>query len=243
MKIKFNHLLFCLIISLSSNDIYAQFVSIPDANFITWLKTHGYSGCFNGNQLDTTCNAVVNATSISCTGAGIADISGIRYFDKLTLLQCNNNLLTSLPIFPPLLNSIDCSHNQLTSISIQSGSLKTFWCNDNVISAITALPTGLTSLLCFNNQLSSLPPMPSGLTSLWCFSNHLTSLPNLSLLPLAQLLCNSNQLTSLPVLPSTLKTLKCGSNLIASLPTLPILLEELNCSAKKINYRIWKSGQ
>ena len=57
---------------------------------------NGYAGCMSGNMMDTTCSAVVNATSVNCSAQSIADLSGIEYFDNLNILNCSNNPITSL---------------------------------------------------------------------------------------------------------------------------------------------------
>src|SRR5579871_3923550 len=36
----------------------AQYVTIPDTAFVSWLQNNGFAGCMSGNQLDTSCNAV-----------------------------------------------------------------------------------------------------------------------------------------------------------------------------------------
>ena len=38
----------------------AQYVTIPDTAFVSWLQNNGFGGCMSGNQLDTTCGSVVN---------------------------------------------------------------------------------------------------------------------------------------------------------------------------------------
>ncbi len=48
----------------------AQYVSIPDTSFGGWLDQYGFSSCMTGNsntgwRMDTTCNAVVNATCLT----------------------------------------------------------------------------------------------------------------------------------------------------------------------------------
>ncbi len=83
-----------LCFALTNTD--AQFVTIPDANFRTWLNTHGFASCMNGNQMDTTCSAVVNATSLNCPGASCANLTGIRYFDNVTYLNCESNQIATL---------------------------------------------------------------------------------------------------------------------------------------------------
>ncbi|MBL0050103.1 MAG: hypothetical protein IPP29_00590 [Bacteroidetes bacterium] len=87
------HLLFLLIsfVFLYSNKTQAQYVTIPDPNFVTWLNANGYAGCMNGNMMDTTCGAVVNATSVDCSYQNISDLTGIEYFDNLDSLKCSEN--------------------------------------------------------------------------------------------------------------------------------------------------------
>lgn len=66
----------------------AQWVNIPDANFRTWLSANGYASCMSGTMMDTTCSAVVNATSVDCNTLSIYDLTGIQYFDNLQFLNC-----------------------------------------------------------------------------------------------------------------------------------------------------------
>src|ERR1041385_820567 len=92
----------CLLTFMINCRLHAQWVSIPDTSFGKWLSTHGYNSCLQGNsitgwQMDTTCPAVINSTSVSCYNIGIRNLSGIQYFDKLKNLVCRSNLLTSLP--------------------------------------------------------------------------------------------------------------------------------------------------
>ena len=115
----------------------------------------------------------------------------------IVTLKCDNNQLTSLPVFPNL-TYLDCSDNQLTSLPI--------------------LPK-LTNLNCCDNQLTSLP-IYHNLIVLDCDYNQLTSLP--VYLNLAILYCHDNRLTSLPVYPN-LVMLYCQSNQLTSLPVYPNL--------------------
>jgi hypothetical protein len=54
------------LIGLSFNATKAQFVTIPDGNFVTWLNTN-YPSCMNGNQMDTTCAQIIYEDSILCS--------------------------------------------------------------------------------------------------------------------------------------------------------------------------------
>ena len=48
-----------LLILFSVTLCKAQWVTIPDANFVAWLETN-YPSCMNGNQMNTSCSAIVN---------------------------------------------------------------------------------------------------------------------------------------------------------------------------------------
>jgi Leucine-rich repeat (LRR) protein len=71
----------------------------------------------NGNQMDTTCFEIVNETNLDLYFNGyIASLEGVQYFDNLDYLNCNLNLLTSLPSLPNSLTWLECSYNLLTSL-------------------------------------------------------------------------------------------------------------------------------
>jgi uncharacterized repeat protein (TIGR01451 family) len=149
---------FLFLFSFTISFANAQWVTIPDTNFAAFLQQQ-YPQCMNGNQMDTTCSAIVNEDTLICNGNNIADLSGIKYFDNLLLLECSNNLLTTLPLLPNSLIELVCSINQITSIP--------------------ALPPSLIGLICHENNLSNLPSLPNSLKYLWASNNMLTSLPEL----------------------------------------------------------------
>ena len=43
-----------LALVISVNYLNAQYVTIPDSNFVNFLNIY-YANCMNGNQMDTTC--------------------------------------------------------------------------------------------------------------------------------------------------------------------------------------------
>jgi hypothetical protein len=67
-----------LVITLSTK---AQWVEIPDSNFVKSLSEHGLATCLNGNLLDTTCIDLQTIISFDChyTGELATDITGIRF--------------------------------------------------------------------------------------------------------------------------------------------------------------------
>ncbi|HRC32890.1 MAG TPA: hypothetical protein PK736_05560 [Bacteroidia bacterium] len=228
MKQQLLRILFLIAILFAANNAQAQFVTIPDPNFVTWLNNNGYAGCMNGNMMDTTCGAVVNDAIVDCSNKNISDLTGIEYFDSLKTLYCWNNQLTSLPTLPNTLTYLNCAGNQLTNLPTLPNSLTDLWCSNNQLTSLPTLPNSLIDLNCYYNQLTSLPGLPSTLTYLRCNSNQLTSLPGLPS-TLTDLWCNDNQLTSLPVLPNSLTDLNCSINQLTSLPTLPSTLTYLKC--------------
>src|SRR5688500_3455891 len=135
-------------ILVTSTVTKAQFVTIPDPNFVGWLNANGFVLCLSGNQLDTTCAAVVAASAVTCSNSNIADLTGIEFFDNLEILNCGTNQLTFLPALPATLLTLDCSFNQLTSLP--------------------PLPPLLVDLFCGVNYLNTLPQLPPSVYNLWC---------------------------------------------------------------------------
>jgi uncharacterized repeat protein (TIGR01451 family) len=245
-------ILLLLVFVLKFAPVKAQWVTIPDPNFVTKL-TQLFPTCMNGNQMDTTCAGIVNATTLNVTNSNLSNLFGVQYFDNLSMLYCIGNQLTIIPALPNSLTLLDCWSNQLTSLPILPNSLTDLSCSENQITSLPILPNALIKLNCRQNQLTSLPALPNSLTHLYCNENQLYSLPilpnsltrlncdanqlsSLPLLPdsLYHLTCNSNQLTSLPALPNGLTVLQCSGNLLESLPVLPDSLGGLWCSFNQI---------
>lgn len=181
------------------SQLRAQMVTIPDANFVTFLQAN-FPSCMSGNQMNISCSGIVNTTYINISSMNISNLEGIQYFTDLTQLYCRNNQLTSLPTLPLGLTHIDSYNNQLLSLP--------------------TLPNGLTNLDCGKNNLTSLPTLPASLLYLYCSINELTSLPAL---PSAMtfLYFADNQISTIPTLPPMLEELNCANNLISCLPELP----------------------
>ena len=72
-----------LIALFNSQNSKAQFITIPDPNFVNWLSNQGYGSCINGLNIDTTCVDIGLITSIHCENAYISDLEGIQYFYNL----------------------------------------------------------------------------------------------------------------------------------------------------------------
>lgn len=210
----------------------AQFVTIPDVNFVNWLQANVPSA-MSGNQMDTTNVAVTTRTLINVQGQGIPNLTGIRYFDSLKVLNCAQNQITSLPVLPNTLTDLVCAYNLLTSLPILPNSITNLGCHDNLITTIPVLPSSLKVIYCNSNQLTALPTLPNSLTNLICSYNLITSLPSLPN-SLIQLSTNNNQLTQLPVLPNSLTNIHCGHNLFTSISGLPNSLLHFECGANQL---------
>ncbi len=213
----------------------AQYVTIPDTNFVNWLNANGFSGCMMGNQMDTTCSAVVSVTFLNISNANIQDFTGISYFDSVKVFFCYSNLMTSFPNLPSQLNELYCSNNNLTSLPNLPPQLKVLYCSSNNLTSLPMLPSQLQALICDVNRLSSLPTLPPNLTALWTSFNPLDSLP---ILPasLLELKCDYDSLFSLPPLPPQLLNIYCSYNYLTSIPILPLSLCTLDCFENAINY-------
>ena len=205
----------------------AQWVTIPDANFVAWLQTI-YPTCMNGMLMDTTCSGIVNDINIYCQNQNFSDLTGIQYFDNLLVLDCSNNQITNLPALPNSLMNLYCNNNSLTSLPSLPNSLTSVHCWYNSLTSLPSLPNSLYEFMCSYNSLTSLPALPNSLATLDCRNNSLTILPSLPD-SLNQLSCSNNSISSLPSLPNSLTSLDCSNNPLGSLPSLPDSLTVLNC--------------
>ena len=243
---------FCIIPGAS-----AQYVTIPDAYFVSWLTNH-YPQCMNGSQLDTTCAAIVNEDSVDCSYSNIQDLDGIQYFDHLNYLSCWYNYNLSWPALPASLKYLNCSRchlgnllnlpNGLTHLVITDNNFNILWqfpdslqyldCRYSSIDDIFGLPASLTYLDCSYNSIDSLTPIPDSLVFLNCsFNGRL----RLSTLPSALLYfsCSTDSLDSIPPLPANLYSLDCSSNMNLPLSlSLPASLKRLNCSKTNLTNTI-----
>jgi hypothetical protein len=133
-------------------NLKAQYVTIPDPNFVTWLQTN-VPIAMNGNQMDTTSLAVVTRTVIELepTQANpspliFSNLSGLKYFKNLIRLTiANQSNIFSLPY---LVNTIEY--------------LKIIGCSN--ITNVSQLPNNL-KYLNLSLHISNLPSLPIGLES------------------------------------------------------------------------------
>ena len=219
---------FILLLGIGTFKTQAQYVTIPDPVFVTWLQNNGFATCMSGNQLDTSCPALANVLSLQCYGVAIRDLTGAQYFKNAQELNCYNDSLYSIPVLPPRLQTLTCYSNNLSTLPPFPATLKAIGCWKNRFTTLPTLPDSLTELDCQQNQITVLPALPASLTSLTCYSNQLTALPALPD-SLQFLDCHINNISTLPTLPGSLTYLFCQNNQLTSLPALPDSLYQLYC--------------
>jgi hypothetical protein len=252
-------LLTLIALMICLTNLKAQFVTIPDANFVAWLQTNVPSA-MNGNQMDTTSLAVTTKTTITIVNQGIINLQGIQHFSNLKILNCetnfceiNPNQIANIPSLPSNLITLACGNNLLTNLPALPSSLKLLACTNNPITNLPALPNSLEELVCDYTLINNLPTLPQSLKNLSSSYCQLTNLPilpdsliflrvndnfisNIIILPnnLNYLNCSNNYIQALPILSNYLEVLVCDGNLLTQLPTLPSSLWLLDCHNNNI---------
>jgi uncharacterized repeat protein (TIGR01451 family) len=210
------------------------YVTIPDPNFVFYLQAV-YPTCMSGNQMDITCSAIQNATTLNVDNISISDLTGAQYFTNLQELSCNNcNFITFLPPLPSTLRSLSCFGNDISSLPALPSSLEILNFGNNEVTALPVLPAGLKELSFRLNQVTALPPtLPASLEILDCGYNMLPAIP---VLPgsLSYFDCSGNLLTSLPALPDSIEYFLCRLNQLTNLPALPDSLYQLYCNGNQL---------
>jgi hypothetical protein len=220
-----------LFISLIFNILYAFSQQIPDANFAQAIRYTCPECIDDGNRL-TPKAAALKTLVVSIQK--IRDLTGVEGFSNLSSLNCESNLLTTLPNLPSTLTSLNFSYNQITEIKNLPTGLVNLRMIGNKITKLPALPNNLQILNCSNNPITELPPLPANLNTLFCEHTMINKLP---ILPakLEGLMCNDNRLKNIPTLPKILIRLSCQNNPdLTCLPLLPPTLEYLDISKQII---------
>jgi len=239
--------LLCIVALLNSN---AQTtVTIPDANFVTYLQSI-IPAAMSGDQMDTTNTLVTtNTHRINVSSLAIANLFGIHYFSSLTYLNCRNDSLTTLTALPNSIDTLICDTNKLTRITAFPTSLTYLTCRANALDSLPhlpnliayidsrqnpftvpfpALPNSLIYLDCSQDRLDSIPTLPNSLQVLYCNWNNLSNLPTLPA-TLQAISCFDNNIFSLPALPNSLTYINIADNFVSTLPALPSSLITLHC--------------
>jgi Leucine-rich repeat (LRR) protein len=191
--------------------------NFPDDNFREYLLNQDY-----GQDGVLTETEIMFIDDMDVYDMEISSLQGIEYFTALTVLDCEDNELTTLDISKnTALVKLYCSMNYLTSLDITNNvALKCLSCYDNELTSLdVSKNTALTFLDCEENKITDLDiSMCTELESLTCGDNELTQLDISNLTYLESLNCNDNYLTNLDVSSNpNLEYLKCYDNQLSSL--------------------------
>jgi len=173
-----------LIIAFTGTAGMAQTASIPDPNFLSFIKSNFSKTINSSNQL-IIAQAAQITSNFDCSGQNISNLEGIQYFTGIQTLHAESNLLTSLPPLDSLVN------------------LQKLIIHDNQLKSLPSLSNNkqLIQIVAFNNQLTGLPDLTAltNLQKLDVGNNLLTVTPNISAnVRLQQLSLDRNFLTQGP---------------------------------------------
>jgi gliding motility-associated-like protein len=217
-----------------TNFIQAQNTFIPDNNFEQALIDLGLDSAPIDNFV-TTAN-INTITNLDIESKNITDLTGIEDFTSLSILNCANNNLTSLPISNNInLTELYCHNNTITTINTSFlSALRIFWCNNNELTNIDVTSnTNLISLVCDSNYLNNLDTTNNKILSiLSCANNNLVTLNVTENTNLNSLLISNNSISDIDLFDNTgLTILDCSFNLLTNLDiTLNKKLKAINCS-------------
>lgn len=117
----------------------------PDANFRSYV-----SSTYDKNSDGVLSDAeIAEVTTMDVSEKGISDLTGINFFQYLTLLSCYRNQLTTLDVSGcTALTNLYCNYNQLTTLNVSGcTALRYLYCYGNQISGnqmgalVASLPT------------------------------------------------------------------------------------------------------
>lgn len=166
----------------------------------------------------------------------IEDLTGIKYFKNLQMLNCNDNKIKNINVSENKeLKGLDCNNNRLKTLDVSNNhNLIKLDCSSNLIYDLKiSTDSSITSLNCNRNELSSIDTSNlKNLKNLGCGENNLKNLNLKELTKLESLYCASNDLESLDLLSlKNLKNLNCSSNKLSLLDLSEnINLVSLGCS-------------
>lgn len=221
-----------LLIILCYSPCHAQYVTIPDTAFRSFLKD-AYPACFNGNdEMDTTCSEVLATTKLGTLLFNIQNITGIEFFKNLEELDLINASVTRLPLLPNKIRYLEVSWVTDSIFSLPD-SLHTIGIT-SMLSYIDYLPPHLKKFLCLGSRLESLPPLPAELEDFTILSEYtLKTLPDLpnSLKVLHIAYANEDFILNLAQLPQELEYLHLVYTQVYQLPPLPSKLRAIYMDA------------
>ncbi|MGE5428787.1 MAG: hypothetical protein ACM3O8_12895, partial [Methylococcaceae bacterium] len=147
----------CLLFGLTTRSV-AQNVSIPNAAFKAILLADQQININGDNEIQVSEAATFTGT-ITASGQGITDLTGIEAFTKIRGINLFYNSLTHLDVSANTsLEYLNCQWNQLTALDVSANTaLKQLICSENQLSSLDlSQNTALENLDCHWNNLSQL---------------------------------------------------------------------------------------
>ena len=178
----------------------SQTVPIPDGGFKSCL-VNDYPALIDGNE-DLIIAQAENLTGeLKCVNRGIINISGIEYFNNISILGLDNNDIVNVTGIAGLTNlqEIHLNSNELEIVPSLSGfsSLMAFYANYNQLDNAPIFPISIKEIYLGNNSLSGTMDV-SGLvevSKLYVFENDIQELFGLQdLIALEELDAHTNEL-------------------------------------------------
>ena len=199
-------------------DVQINSTNFPDPNFRSYLleQDYGKDGVITDAELSS-------LTTITVSNMDIKSLQGIENFNRLMILVCNSNLLSSLDLSKNTqLTTVYCSDNSLSSLDISKCTqLYELNCFRNKMNCLDVTNnTKLKHLICGTNNLLNTLDVSSciELEELLCGSCNLNELDISNNVALKNLICNHNRLTSLDLSKNTkLEILCCDGNKLSAL--------------------------
>lgn len=218
-------ILFTLVLPLL---VQSQTFVIPDPNFRTCLSKVS-PAVLNANNELIISQAQATTGILECTDYNITNVIGFEYFDNITEVLFNVNLIGQVKTLPAnsVMTRLVFDDNQLTVLPDLSKltSLRTFAIRRNKFTSMPDISASkrINRLYLKGNAIKTLPNLSifKELLKFDVSSNLLTTLPNLDSLPLLEdLVINNNQLETLPSLTRqiALIELDASENRLSKLP-------------------------
>ena len=172
--------------------------NFPDDNFREYLLDQDY-----GQDGVLTETEIMFIDDMDVYDMEISSLQGIEYFTALTVLDCEENELTTLDVSKnTALKQLYCGDNYLTSLDVSNNVALVYldcYCNE-LTSLDVSKNTALESLDCDENKLTTLDVSKNtALKSLTIDDNEITSIDVSNLTDLDYFSCDHTQITSLDV--------------------------------------------
>ncbi|MFS4492847.1 hypothetical protein [Maribacter sp. 2308TA10-17] len=192
----------------------SEITRIPDSEFERALIALGHdSGPIDGIVLTKNINTI---KTLDVSGLFITDLTGIEDFEKLEILNCSENLLSTLDLSKNMvLKDLKCNDNKLSALKLDNPDLINLFCYDNQLTNIDfSSAINLKKLLGGGNLLSQLNLVNnSKLTELVCFKSNVSSVTLSPSVNLESIVFTESNLTKIDLTSSTnLKLIDMTSN-------------------------------